>query len=149
MSAAAVPYLPQDQQFWTMYANNSTVEPSAPQMDPFDQICYFLMGRIQYEWPQDELDQMTKWMKQITGYKMSALLDADRDIPNLIQTLQLRESGLVRMYQHHTDGHPTSRATLMDFHAKFFSEYGVRIIDFQTDQSFFFVVENHIQAQFA
>ena len=168
MSAASgASYLPQDPEFWKLYsallraaehasglivcqsAEPIAVEPSAPWMDVFDQIIYFLVGKIQYEWPQDELDQMATWWRQITGYEMLPLLDSDQDIPNLIKTLQVRESGLVRMYHQSSDGHPVSRETMMELHAKFSADYGCRITDFTTNQSFIFIVENHIQSQFA
>ena len=167
MSAAAgASYLPQDLEFLNMYsailraaehasgliacqsAEPIAVEPSAPPMDGFDQIIYFLVGKIQYEWPQDELDQMATLWRQITGYEMLPLLESDQDIPNLIKTLQVRESGLVRMYHQSSDGNPVSRTTMMELHAKFSTEYGFRITEFTTNQSFNFIVDNHIQAQF-
>jgi hypothetical protein len=123
---------------------------SAPPMDDFDQLTYFLVGIIQYEWPQEDLDKMAVWWREITGSELSALLKSDCDIPNLIQTLKFREAGLVRMYhQPTTDERKISRATLMELHAKFFTEYGCRITDFTTDQSFLFTVENHILCQVA
>lgn len=119
---------------------------SAPPMDDFDRLTWFLAGRIQHEWPQDELDQLNIWCQQITGFSMSAWLSSNWNIPNLIQTLQDRESGLLRMYN---AGNQLPRAEMMTLHARLFAECGCRIMDFNDNMSFNYFVENHVQSQVA
>lgn len=119
---------------------------SAPPMDVFDSLTWFFAERIQHEWPQDELDQLNNWCQQITGFSMSAYLLSDYDIPNLIQTIQDREAGLLRMYN---DGKPLSRAEMMTLHARFFEECECRVMDFHNNVSFNYLVETHIRSQVA
>ena len=157
--------LPKDTLFWEMYSTLQNVAqkaqaaehaaqheviPKKPTMDDCDQITLFLCGQTRYEWSQDELDQMNKLWRQITGFEMSAHLSSDCDIPELIQVLQVREAGLARMYSNSSSNETTiSRQEMMKLHTKFFDDYGCRITDFHNTESFLFIVETHIQSQFA
>lgn len=166
MSAAcSSTYLPQDTAFWALYSTLQSVahkaqnvEPTtqqlvvstAPPMDNFDLITMFLWEQIRQEWPKDELDRMNKMWSQITGFEMSATVNSDSNIHELIQVLQFREAGLVRMYSDSgCCGTTISRPEMMKLHTKFFDDYGCRITDFSTNESFLFIVETHIQSQFA
>lgn len=150
-------YLPQDTLFWNLYSTMKSVaqkaqeevRPTAPPMDEIDLITWFLRRDIKYEWPLDELDQMNTLWRKITGVEISDYLNSDINISELIQVLQFRETELVRMYSTSGSNETTiSRTEMMEFHAKFFNDYGCRITDFQNNESFLFLVETHIQCQF-
>lgn len=71
------------------------------------------------------------WLK-ITGHPFAMYL-ADCDLLNIIQNLQFREHQLQRLYN---EGMPVSRTTMMGLHARFFDDFGCRISNFYTNESF-------------
>jgi len=71
------------------------------------------------------------WFK-VTGHPF-AMYMAECDLLSIIQNLQSREHQLVRLYN---DGLPLSRAKKMGLHVRFFDDFGCRISDFYTNESF-------------
>jgi hypothetical protein len=148
-------YFQQDPLFWGQkvqieeHASKHEVIPTAPPMDGWDLITWFLFGQLRYNWSHDEIGNITKLWRQITGFEMSATLSSDCDIPELIRVLQFREAELLRMYSNFCgDETKISRPKMMELHTKFFDDYKCRITDFRNNLSFLFIVETHIQSQF-
>jgi hypothetical protein len=111
-------------------------EPSAPPMPTSSHglLAWYILDENVSE---DELtpELITKmesmWFK-ITGHPF-AMYMADGDLFNIIQNLQFREHQILRLYN---NGHPTSRVRMMDLHSRFFEEFGSRISDFYSNESF-------------
>jgi hypothetical protein len=111
-------------------------EPTAPPMSMTSHalLAWYLLDEAITD---DELtpaliSQIESLWLSITGHPFAMYL-ADSDLLNIIQNLQFREHQVKRLYN---DGMAVSRAKMMELHSRFFDDFGCRISDFYTNESF-------------
>ena len=83
------------------------------------------------------------WLK-ITGHPFAMYL-AECDLLSIIQNLKFREHQLQRLYN---DGLPLSRTKMIGLHARFFDDFGCRISNFYTNESFKRMVDDVMAESF-
>lgn len=125
-----------------------TQEPTAPPISNtrYGLLAFYLMDKII---PDDELTrtlifQMEDMWFKITGHPF-AMYHAESDLLTIITNLQYREHQVQRLYN---VGIPLSRAKMMELHARFYEDFGCRISDFYTNESFKRMIDSVIAESF-
>ena len=125
-----------------------TPEPTAP---PMPMTSHALLEWYLFDAPITDgeltpalISEMEELWLKITGHPFAMYL-ADCDLLNIIQNLQFREHQLQRLYN---EGMPVPRTTMMGLHARFFDDFGCRISDFYTNESFKRAIDDFMDESF-